>query len=118
MKETTELLTAIFKTVNSIKLAMADKKIDVNDLQYLLPLIFTWQEGVKDLTFAQEARTATPEQIDQAFAAAGKELTAYPDAFRYALITSVKGYYTTYWMASREGFEAGQRSVSVGEAKR
>lgn len=107
MKETTEFLRAGFKTVNAYALAKADGKLDGSDLQFALPLVFSWQEGIKDLRFAQEAAAAAPADIDAAFAEAGKELTAVTPEFAYAFTNSAKGYYTTYWGISNTAFQAG-----------
>ena len=107
MKETTELLQSAFKTVNTIALIRADGKIDVNDVQHLIPLIFSWQAAIKDLKFASEAQAATPAQVDAAFATAAKELISVDSNFAAGFTNAAKGYYYTYWLAVRQGFEAG-----------
>jgi hypothetical protein len=107
MKESTELFVALFKTVNSIVLAAADKKIDANDIGLIIPLIISWQAAIKDLTFAQEASNATATDIETMFNTAAKELNALPADVRYAVINIAKGGYIGYWLAARKGFEAG-----------
>ncbi len=117
MKETTEFLRAGFKTVNAYALAKADGKLDGTDLQFALPLVFTWQEGIKDLRFAQEAAAATPAQIDAAFNTASTELgSAIDPNWKYAFTTAAKGYYATYWGISNTAFQAG-RLAALKEVK-
>lgn len=111
MKETTELFVAAFKSVNTASLVMADKKLDPNDLQYILPLVFSWQAAIKDLTFAQEASKATGAQVDAAFATAAKELTNLAADTAVGVTNAAKGYYSTYWLAVKDGAAAGKSEL-------
>ena len=118
MKETTEFFQAGFFSVNSYAEAKKDGKLDGNDIQFLLPLFFKWQAGIKNLKFAQEAATATPAQIDAAFDTAAREMTsaALTPEFKYAFKKAAHGYYCTYWGLTKEAFEAGRRAALL-EAK-
>lgn len=108
MVETQELLTAIFKSVNSYILARADKKFDERDLSYLLPVIFAWQAALKNLIFFQEAVKASPESIEAMFTtAANLELTAVNPRTKYKLKEFFKGAYIAYWSISVPSFAAG-----------
>lgn len=107
MKESTELFIALFKTVNSIVLAAADKKIDEKDIGLIIPLIISWQAAIKDLTFAQEAAKATSTDIETMFNTSSKELNALPADVRYAVVEITKAGYIGYWLAARKGYEAG-----------
>ena len=107
MKQTTEFLVAGFKTVNAYALAKKDGKLDGSDLQFALPLVFAWQEGIKDLTFAQDAAGASPSDIDIAFETASRELTAVNPNWAYAFTNAAKGYYCTYWGIATTSFQAG-----------
>lgn len=98
MQSTLELIKALFASINSAYLIMADKKLDGSDLAFILPLIFKWQEGIKDLTFAKDAANATEDSIENLFKLASVELNAVPTKQRYAIVNMVKGYYCTYWI--------------------
>lgn len=113
MKETTELLSAIFSTLNTVKLASADGKLDLQDLPLLLPLISRWSAAIKDLRFAQEARAATPGDIDTAFVTAARELTAWPSAQAAGFTALFRGMYYGYWLASNAGYEAAIAAVEL-----
>lgn len=106
MKETTELLSAIFSTLNTVKLAAQDGKLDIQDLPLLLPLIFDWQKAIQNLTFAQEARAATPDMIDAAFATAGRKLTAWTPEQAAGFVNLLKGLYYGYWLAANAGYDS------------
>jgi len=103
MKETTELLSAVFATINTAKIAAADGKLNLEDFSLLLPLIFDWQKAIQNLTFAQEARNATPQAIDIAFDTASQKLTAWDNYQKFALTQLLKGLYSGYWLAVRHG---------------
>ena len=107
MKETTELFGAVFATLNTVKTAASDGKLDLQDLPLLLPLIFDWQKAIQNLTFAQEARAATPDMIDAAFATAGRKLTAWTPEQAAGFVNLLKGLYYGYWLAANAGFDAG-----------
>lgn len=111
MKETTELFQAIFRTANSVKLAAADKKLDKNDLQHIIPIIFGWQAAIEDLIFYQEATKATGALIDAMFATAAKELSAFSDDSKTAIVNLTKGVYSTYWVAVKAGSAAGKAEI-------
>lgn len=111
MKETTELFQAVFRTANSVKLAAADKKLDENDLQYILPIVFGWQAAIKDLIFYQEAVKATGALIDAMFATAAKNLSAFSDDTKTAIVNLTKGVYSTYWVAVKGGAAAGKAEL-------
>ena len=112
MKETTELLTAIYSTLNTVKIAAADGKLDLQDLSLLLPLIFTWQKAIQNLTFAQEARSATPDTIEAAFNSAAQSLTAWTPEQKYAFTQLLKGLYSGYWLAANAGYNAAVAELS------
>lgn len=110
MIQTTELLVAIFKSINSWVAARADDKIDEKDLGFLLPLFFAWQAGIKDLTFFQEAVKATPESIDKMFLdTANRELSVVTPRTKYVIREMFKGAYVSYWAIAVPSFEAGAR---------
>ena len=111
MKETTEVFVAGFKTINAWVLANKDGKLDGNDLQLALPLIFSWQAGIKDLRFASETAAATPANIDAMFNLCEQELTALTPENRYAITNSIKGGYVAYWGLAKASFQAGQQAV-------
>lgn len=106
MKQTTELISAVFSTLNTVKLAGADGKLGIDDLSLLFPLIFEWQKAIQDLTFAQEARTATTGEIDQAFAIASGKLSAWTPEQKTGFVAIAKGMYYGYWLAANAGYEA------------
>lgn len=120
MKQTTEFFGAGFATVNGYAEAKKDGKIDGNDIQFALPLIFKWQEAVKDLTFATEASNATPASIDKMFDDVHGELSSsnMTGDFKYAFTNSVKGYYCTYWGISNTSFQAGKLAALAEVKKR
>jgi len=113
MKETTELLSAIFATLNTVKVASADGKLDIQDLALLLPLIFDWQKAIQNLTFAQEARAADTTAIDRAFADASAKLTAWTPAQKTGFVAIARGMYYGYWLAANSGYEAAIAEVRV-----
>ncbi len=114
MKETTEAFEAGFKAVDTIIDVRSDGKINEQDIPKLLNLIFPIIAGIKDLTFAQEAKAATPATIDAAFLKASKQFTVAGPDFAAGFTGAVKGYYYTYWLAVRQGHATG---VAEGRAQ-
>lgn len=111
MKETKELLAALFQTVNAIALASKDGKLGTDDIAMLIPLIFAWQEAVKDLRFAGEAANAKPADIDNLFSDTDGQLSALHPETRYGIVTLTKGAYVGYWLGTKKGFEAGFKAA-------
>ena len=111
MKETTELISAVFNTLNTVKLASADGKLGIEDLALLLPLIFDWQKAIQNLTFAQEARAADTTTIDKAFQDAAAKLTAWTPAQKTGFVAIARGMYYGYWLAANSGYEAALASI-------
>lgn len=113
MQSTLELIKALFASITAAYNIKADDEVDGNDLVFVLPLIFKWQEGIKDLNFAIEASRATPEGIDAMFDIAAKEElgTIIPEKIRYAIKNMAKGYYVTYWVTAGHTAEAMVREL-------
>lgn len=108
MIQTEELLTAVFKSINSYIAARADGKFDEKDLGFLLPLFFAWQAGIKDLTFFQEAVGAKPADIQAMFTTvADRELTVVTPRAKFIVTEMFKGAYVTYWAIAVPAFESG-----------
>lgn len=103
MKETTEFLEALTGTVNSGFQAAADGKLGVEDIAFFFDDISRWQEGIKNLTFAQEAAKSTPEGVENAFAAANAQMGNVPPALRYDITNALKGFYSLYRLGVAHG---------------